>query len=83
MTMAKPTCKRATPTLTMPVKVRSSTIELRDGTKAKRGEVIQVPVDESLQTPATRWGLRTKNLVPVVTTVDLPAVTSTEIPEEE
>jgi len=66
----------------MPVEVRSSSMELRDGTKAKRGDVIQVPVDESLQTPATRWGLRTKNLVRVATTVDLPAVISSEIPEE-
>ncbi len=57
-------------------------IELRDGTKAKRGEVIQVPADEAHQTPATRWGLRTGNLVPAGTTIDLPAVTSTEVPEE-
>jgi len=80
--MAKPTSKGATPAPTMPVEVRSSSMELRDGTKAKRGDVIQVPVDESLQTPATRWGLRTKNLVRVATTVDLPAVISSEIPEE-
>lgn len=78
----KPTSKRADPAPTIPVVVRCSTIELRNGTKAKRGEVIQVPVDETHQTPATRWGLRTKNLVPVDTTIDLPAVTSTEVPEE-
>lgn len=66
----------------MDVEVRSGAIELRGGIKAKKGDIIQVPRDEALQSPATRWGLKTGNLVRVATTIDLPAVTSTEVPEE-
>ena len=70
------------PSEVMDVEVRSGAIELRGGIKAKKGDIIQVPRDEARQTPATRWGLKTGNLVRVFTTIDLPPVTSTEVPEE-
>lgn len=70
------------PSELMDVEVRSGAIELRGGIKAKKGDIIQVPRDEARQTPATRWGLKTGNLVRVFTTIDLPPVTSTEVPEE-
>lgn len=72
---------RAPPGL-MDVEVRTRAIELRGSIKAKKGDIIQVPRDEALQSPATRWALRTGNLVRVATTIDLPPVTSTEVPEE-
>lgn len=71
------------PSEPMDVEVRSGAIELRGGIKAKKGDIIQVPRDEALQSPATRWGLKTGNLVRVATTIDLPPVTSTEVPPEE
>lgn len=67
----------------MDVEVRSGAIELRGGVKAKKGDIIQVPRDEAHQSPATRWGLKTGNLVRVATTIDPPPVTSTEVPPEE
>ena len=72
----------AAPPEPLDVEVRSGAIELRGGIKAKKGDIIQVPRDEARQTPATRWGLKTGNLVRVATTIDLPPVTSTEVPEE-
>ena len=59
----------------MDVEVRSGAIELRGGIKAKKGDIIQVPRDEARQ-------LKTGNLVRVATTINLPPVTSTEVPEE-
>jgi len=59
----------------MDVEVRSGAIELRGGIKAKKGDIIQVPRDEARQ-------LKTGILVRVATTINLPPVTSTEVPEE-
>lgn len=59
----------------MDVEVRSGAIELRGGITAKKGDSIQVPRDEARQ-------LKTGNLVRVATTINLPPVTSTEVPEE-
>jgi len=70
------------PSEVMDVEVRSGAIELRGGIKAKKGDIIQVPRDEARQTPATRWGLKTGNLVRVSPRSTFPPVTSTEVPEE-
>ncbi|PKG32410.1 hypothetical protein [Methanoregula sp.] len=61
---------------TMRVEVRANTLETRDGIKAKKGDIIEVPADDSKQSGAIRHGLRSGNLKQVPTEKDMTPVRS-------
>ncbi len=58
------------------VEVRAGYLETRDGIKAKKGDVISIPADGTLQTPSIRQALRSGNLRSVRAQTDLAPVTS-------
>ena len=66
---------------TMRVEVRANTLETRGGIKAKKGDIIEIPSEESKQTGAIRHALRSGNLKPIPTEKDLAPVRSVSADE--
>ncbi len=61
---------------TVKAEVRATTLETRNF-KAKRGDTVEIPVDEKEQSPAVKHALKSGNLV----IIDLKPVTSEEVRE--
>jgi hypothetical protein len=64
------------PKKTVKAEVRATVIETRDFV-AKRGDVVEIPVNEKDQSPAVRHALKSGNLV----LIDLAPVKSEEVKE--